>query len=334
MGLACLVFPGANHTRFEHSLGVMHVADVLGRNLLEASDDGLDENRIQEIRLAALLHDVGHTPFSHVVEEFFKRYPKYVPKAERYDHEQYAIKIINDSKIKETCEDVSIDLSFVSKLAVGKSGTYLDPLISSCLDADKIDYIIRDSYYCGLPYGNVDLFSLSEGIRLTELDQDDKCISFDESSRDAAEGLLTSRFYLMTTVHLHERNCAANLLLFKAIAEAYDYILQLTADSDQESVLGFLARDMHFTWVDHDLITFLKDPLEPLRLSALRSVKGSDKSITSVLESLSNKMSQERKECRSSLLLDRVLTSRVPAASLSYPLTYFSPAARYGLYLV
>jgi len=337
MGLACLVFPGANHTRFEHSLGTMHVADVLSRHLLRGQREKLGSHTVQEIRLAALLHDIGHTPFSHVVEEFFRRFPQYAPTIDQYDHEQYTTEIIGtNQEIEDICDKETVDLPFVSRLAVGKSKTFLDVLISGCLDADKIDYVVRDSYYCGLPYGNVDILSLAEGIRLSADEEGNSNVVFDENSRNAAEGLLTSRFYLMTTVHSHNSNCAANLLLFRAIAEAYDKVLEATTDTtDSDVIKDVLSRAMHLKWVDHDLIAFLRNPVETLRLTAVGVSKDERRkyhfrNFEPIIEATELSWTKPY----SSILLDQVLSSRVPPIRSSYPLAYFSPGARYDLYLI
>jgi HD superfamily phosphohydrolase len=335
MGLACLEFPGANHTRFEHSLGTMHVAEVLARNLFEGNQKNCRQNNIQEIRLAALLHDIGHTPFSHVVEEFFRRFPKYAPEGEQYEHEQYTTEIIaNNQEIRDICESEDIDLGFVSELAVGKSKTFLDALISSCLDSDKIDYVVRDSYYCGLPYGNVDLLSLAEGIKISTDDNNENMkIVYESLSKNAAEGLLTSRFYLMTTVHIHERNCSANLLLFRAIAEAYDDVLAASANVlDPKAVKKLLSYDMHLKWVDHDLITFLKNPVEMFKLAV--SDASDDELSECQIENRAFKMTSLSEKSRSAVFLDKVLSGRVPLLRFSYPLSYFSPGGRYDLFLI
>jgi HD superfamily phosphohydrolase len=108
MGLAFFCFPGANHTRFEHSIGAMHVAYLMFDRLSRSENLNADEHqviakRIQDFRLAALFHDLGHAPFSHTLEEFFKRYPEYNPKGSKFhSHEYYTKAIIrNNSEFKK-----------------------------------------------------------------------------------------------------------------------------------------------------------------------------------------------------------------------------------------
>jgi HD superfamily phosphohydrolase len=341
MGLACLVFPGANHTRFEHSIGTLFVANRLIEGLIKRTDEDFLEENIQEIRFAALLHDLGHSPFSHVTEEFFQRNPKFLPiSGGSYDHERYTEEIIlKDRALREIFKKEGIDSKLVSKLAIGKSGTFLDSLMSSSVDVDKIDYVSRDGYFCGLPYGRVDLSSLVESIDLAKNKLGKTVVVFDRKGRDALEGLLMSRFYLATTIHVDERNCGANMLLFGALAKAYELVLkpamkERSGDETKRLILDCL----HLRWVDHDLITFLEDPFQKLRIAAIEALREGFSSLKpDVIEDIIKLMSEQpikrRTRYLSHALLKKVLRGRPPGLKHSISLAQFSPLTRYSLYV-
>jgi len=341
MGLACLVFPGANHTRFEHSLGTMFVADRLIDALIDKTDDDFLRENLQAIRFAALLHDLGHSPFSHVTEEFFRRNPEYLPTlGENYDHEIYTEAVIHSNKdIRAICKKENIDPNFVVKLAAGKSRTFLDSLLSSSIDVDKIDYVARDSYFCGLPYGRIDLSSL-EGITLTENSFGDEIIAFEKNCRDTVEGLLMSRFYLMTSIHIHERNCAANQLLFRAMAKAYDLVLEPATELGLvDDVKNLILDCLHFQWVDHDLITFLADPFQKTKRAAIEASWGgfsrlSDATLQTIAQQIPPRHKKSKRRYFSYVLLNRVLQGKTPNLKCGVSLVQLSPLARYNLYVL
>lgn len=342
MGLACLVFPGANHTRFEHSLGTLFVANRLVQAIIRKTEDRFVEDNLGAIRVAALLHDLGHSPFSHVTEEFFRRNPDYLPtNGESYDHEIYTQKIIQrNAMLRKILRKKKLRIRFVSELATGKSGTFLDSLLSGSIDVDKMDYVARDSYFCGLPYGRIDLSSLAEGVTIAEDSLGREAIAFDRRSRDAVEGLLMSRFYLASTIHVHERTCAANQLLFRALANAYNLILEFAEKPGLTEDVKTLVLDcLHFRWVDHDLITFLADPLQKIRLAA-RKAKWEEFSslkndtLREILDKIPSRPIKRVRRYFSSIMLTRVLKGESPALRLRVPLFQLSPLTRYSLYVL
>ena len=165
LAMADLVYPGALHTRFEHSLGVLHVTQLILRSI-ENSERVSDNNDVRVIRLAALLHDVGHGPFSHVSEELLDRHYNrsqgVVPPKERI-HEKLTLDVIRWSDIAG-CLD-SGQMEKVIEI-IGSSGLddYRRHIISSSIDADKMDYLLRDSYYTGVKYGTFDLDKVIEEL--------------------------------------------------------------------------------------------------------------------------------------------------------------------------
>ena len=339
MGLACLVFPGANHTRYEHSLGTMLVARRLVGALVNKTQSSFVEKKAKTIKFAALLHDLGHSPFSHVTEEFFQKNPNYLPNSGlNYDHEKYTEEIIRHNKsIRKICRKERINARFLSKLAIGKSGTFLDGLLSSATDVDKIDYVTRDSYFCGLPYGRIDLSALEDGITITKGTSGNEVIAFGNECRDVLEGLLMSRFYLASIIHVNERNCAANQILLKGIRKAYDAVLDVAEPEHLGTeVKTLILESLHFLWVDHDLVTFLQDPLQRLKFAAIEAIR---QKVSSLNEDTLRKISELRspkpaKRYYSYVLLNRVLRGAIPKLRFNIPLMTLPPSAKYGLYVL
>src|SRR3990170_4428791 len=149
------VYPGANHTRFEHCIGVMFLAGKVAENP-NISRVVTDEEAATS-RIAALLHDVGHGPFSHVFEQLLIRN---LDKT----HEDITSWIVEKSEVAEKLGKMGFNAAEVAKLAVGKlhkpGRAFLDQIISSAVDVDKQDFIVRDTFHTGAEYGFIDVFRL------------------------------------------------------------------------------------------------------------------------------------------------------------------------------
>ena len=141
LGLSNLVYPGANHSRFEHSLGVMHLATMLTRQI-----DSVSQQEKDELRVAALLHDIGHGPLSHVSESFIIQYT-------RQKHEDI-LHLLRKGEIAEILEKHDLSPTSIQKHIKGE--TDLGKILSSEIDVDRMDYLVRDSYYTGVAFGLVD----------------------------------------------------------------------------------------------------------------------------------------------------------------------------------
>jgi len=181
-GFCYLVYPAMNSTRFEHSLGVMHVAGRLA-NKLE-----LDEDDKNLLRVSGLLHDIGHCAFSHTSDKILEKF--------NITHEENSIRIIQNSQISDILSSYGISPKEVSRLIVG-DGKY-GKIISSEIDVDKMDYLIRDSYYAGVAYGIIDLERILYGIKLVK-----ENLVVDVRSLEAVESLLISRNLMYQTVYRH-----------------------------------------------------------------------------------------------------------------------------------
>ncbi len=181
LGLSTFVYPGANHTRFEHSLGTLHLVDMLLNTL------GIAGQERDEVRAAALLHDIGHGPFSHSTEGLLDRYTG-------KNHDE--VSEIIAGGIADVLEAQSLDPSRITKLILGE--TPLGQLINSELDADRMDYLVRDAYYTGVAYGVIDYLRL-----IYEMEFRDELLVVREGGLQAAESLLISRFLMHPTVYFH-----------------------------------------------------------------------------------------------------------------------------------
>ncbi|WP_393970705.1 HD domain-containing protein [Oxyplasma meridianum] len=205
LGLCYLVFPGANHTRFEHSLGAYHLAS-------EASEAfGIRDRDIFQV--SALLHDIGHPAMSHSVESYFE-------KLTGMDHLEASCKIIQgkepfgDSQIPEILEKFSISPSEVASIISGKSSTYpvISKLISGPTDIDEMDYLRRDALFTGVAMGHIDHRRI---FNVTSID--DNSLYIEEKGIPAAESLLIGRILMYNSVYFHKTARIAQLMLEKAL---------------------------------------------------------------------------------------------------------------------
>ncbi|MDF0590940.1 HD domain-containing protein [Candidatus Methanocrinis natronophilus] len=192
LGLANLVYPGANHTRFEHSLGAYHLSGLLAHRI------GLDEEDGAEIQVAALLHDVGHGPFSHATEKVLSRFL-------REGHEKVEGRL-RRGEVAEVLSDRGINPHRVQRLIMGE--TPLGEIVSGEVDVDRMDYLIRDAHYTGVAYGVIDHQRLMETMAMR-----DGHLVLEEGGVQAAESLLVSRLLMYPSVYFHHVSRIAQKML-------------------------------------------------------------------------------------------------------------------------
>ena len=204
LGFAFLVFPGAEHSRFSHVLGTMHLAgrvyDVLAEKHPELLEKGPASRRRRLLRAAALLHDIGHAPFSHSAEDLF---------AGGIDHEEMTRRLILDAEIVDIfdCLGDGLTAAEVANILAGPDDP-LDQLLSKIvagqLDVDKMDYLLRDSLYCGVRYGSYDLDRLLETVEAIEDPVHGGWgIGVEEGGVHALEALVMARYYMFTQVYFN-----------------------------------------------------------------------------------------------------------------------------------
>ncbi|HJK34073.1 MAG TPA: HD domain-containing protein [Methanocorpusculum sp.] len=182
LGFAYLVYPGANHTRFEHSLGAMHLASLLCRHL------GFGTAETRTICCAALLHDIGHGPYSHASERLMQEYTQ-------FSHDDIREQL-KEPILAKQFEKNSISPDEVAALISG-SHRYAG-IIHGDLDVDRMDYLLRDAHYTGAPYGNFDAERLTKSLAVV-----DNTIVLNESGISAAESLLIARTLMGPSVYYH-----------------------------------------------------------------------------------------------------------------------------------
>ncbi len=201
LGMCYTVFPGAVHTRFQHSLGTMHVASLIGRRL--------ESENIREITTAALLHDIGHFPFSHSFENYFMK--KY-----HIDHEKNGIKLIKGEEgtgqIGEAIEEAGIDIDMVISILSKKAPEKYVNIISGPLDADEMDYLARDSYFSG---ANLSPFDFQRIINMMKTDGERIYIEYKGVS--SVESIMISRFLMYKTVYFHKTVRIAQKMVERAL---------------------------------------------------------------------------------------------------------------------
>jgi len=196
MGSTNLVYPGANHTRHEHCMGTCYLVNKMADTI------GLEVEDKQLCAVAGLLHDLGHTPFSHLGDE--------VDGVE--DHVVRTTKIISNSNISEILAEEGIDYKEVNKIIQGKHS--LGSLVSGDLDGDRLDYLVRDAHYTGVKTG-VDTSRL---IATMSIHQGELVIK--EGGLPAVESLLTTRSIMYSTVYFHSFARGAELMLARATEKA------------------------------------------------------------------------------------------------------------------
>jgi len=198
IAMGYLVYPGANHTRFEHSLGTMHLAKKY------FSIKGIEED--PELVLAALLHDVGHSAFSHDGEHIFAR--------EGLSHEHFSKERIISGDVASLIERAGHSPRRIAGYAAGEGAGVL---ITGEVGVDRMDYLARDSYYAGTVHGKVDYEYLFGNVEI----EGDR-LALGEKGVEAAESLVVSRFLMFSTVYQHKTVAIASGMLRAAMDIAYD----------------------------------------------------------------------------------------------------------------
>ena len=224
LAMTFLVYPGAMHTRFDHSIGVMHIAGRICNRLRELNPARICEEDIDRVRLAALLHDVGHGPFSHVSEYLLDKYALDEDAGGRVRekiHEKITVDIVcNDPQINDILDDD--ERNFVIEMIQGKpTPDWHRDIVSSELDADKMDYLLRDSYFTGVKYGIYDLEKIIESC-LIEGDKTETSLAVSSKGIYALEQLLLARYHMTQQVYWHRVSLISNEMIIRGISLAID----------------------------------------------------------------------------------------------------------------
>jgi len=215
LGLAFLVYPGATHSRFEHALGTYHLARRT-LTLFEDQDDfasiGRDECMLT--RIAALLHDIGHYPFSHALEEIGAMH-----------HEDVARPLICDGEVADVLRrELGAEApERIVSLIRGESDSPLQGLISGSIDLDKLDYLRRDAFMCGVAYGEIDVDRLVNALVIVrDPETDAPRVGMIEKGLSALESLLFARYQMYRNVYWHHAVRSATAMYKRLVADALD----------------------------------------------------------------------------------------------------------------
>ena len=212
---AYVVYPSAIHTRFEHSLGALHIADRMCQQL-EFNDD-----RRELVRLSMLLHDIGHGPFSHLFEDVLNRINQ-----KKFNHEDISCWIIKEIPVISSLvgNKAKQIINILQKNDKDRnwiqSGNPLNSdIVSSGLDADKLDYLRRDSYHIGVAYGQFDLERIITTLRKTP---NETRVCLDARGKDSIENYRLGRYLMHAQVYEHHARIAADRMFLKALHLAVD----------------------------------------------------------------------------------------------------------------
>ncbi|HZA47747.1 MAG TPA: HD domain-containing protein [Nitrososphaera sp.] len=218
---AHLVYPSAQHSRFEHSLGAMHIAGLAGETLLGKGYITHAEV-VQDLRLAALLHDIGHGPFSHLFEEVLEYNCN-------TSHEELGKKIIIQSEIADILGRYGSNAHQICRLSFGQSKVnFMNEIISGGLSADIMDYLPRDGLFTGAEYAKLDYHRLVSSLEVSK-----NRLAINRSALNSLESMLISRYEMFKAVYFHKTVRSAEVMLLRSMIGA-DEALGLTNTSLQK----------------------------------------------------------------------------------------------------
>jgi HD superfamily phosphohydrolase len=223
LGTVTLVYPSANHTRFEHSLGVYHLANEALTHL------NIEGQQAERVRAAALLHDVGHGPYSHNLEHLVHR------KTGKWHDDVH--ELLGEGAVARVLAEHGLNPDAVADLVAGDGK--LGQVVSGELDVDRMDYLVRDAHHTGVPYGTIDHERLVRELRFV-----DGQLVLAEGNVQTAESLLVARALMTPTVYGHHTARIGKSMLRRAAERLLE-----TGDVDAET----LRR-----WDDYDLIVALR----------------------------------------------------------------------------
>lgn len=232
LSAAHLTYPGAEHTRFHHSLGVMHLSGEIAQRLEDV--ELIDEDEHAKIRVAGLLHDIGHGPFSHLFEEVLEK--------RNLNHEQMSTRIVKETEIGDILGSAGMDPDEMSTLAIGHLDCpkpYINNIIAGQFSADVMDYLPRDSYFSGVDYGRVDIDRLVRSINVV-----DDTLAVKDTALYVLEEMVIARYMMFKAVYFHRSVRAAETMLVRAM-ELAEEELDLT---------GFKTVDEYHELDDYSLL--------------------------------------------------------------------------------
>lgn len=266
LGFSEYVFPGATHTRYLHSIGVMNVSTLVFNNLFKDQTSSEILRLKETLRLGCLLHDIGHAPLSHSTESVMPNVSALnLPlqfreaKDRQASHEDYTIKSITDSSFTNSFTGVrkefGVEPTAVAELVVGETKNpgyftinginyfpLLHQLVSSEMDCDRMDYLLRDSYFCGVSYGKFDLDWIIDNLKVCT-EGSLAYLGISERAISTFDDFLLSRFHMFMMVYFHYRAvCLEQMLLRYFMSAKNEYSIPAEIESYLEHDDSYLMR--------------------------------------------------------------------------------------------
>ena len=262
-GLLSLIFPGATHTRFHHAIGAMHLM-FNALEILKQKGVKISTEEEKGAMLAVLLHDVGHGPFSHALENILM---------DNWHHEKLSLLLM-----EQLNEEFSGELTIAIQMFQGKyHRKFFNQLISSQLDVDRLDYLKRDSFYTGVSEGNINTQRILSTLNVL----DDELV-LDEKGIYSIEHYLVARMFMYWQVYYHKAAVLAENLLIKIMNRAKTLVSQNVKVEASENLKYFLYRESSTDATEEDIARFMElDDTDVLQ--AIKSWKNHDDFVLSYL---------------------------------------------------
>ena len=262
-GLLSLIFPGATHTRFHHAIGAMHLM-FNALEILKQKDMKISTEEEKGAMLAVLLHDVGHGPFSHALENILM---------DNWHHEKLSLLLM-----EQLNEEFSGELTIAIQMFQGKyHRKFFNQLISSQLDVDRLDYLKRDSFYTGVSEGNINTQRILSTLNVL----DDELV-LDEKGIYSIEHYLVARMFMYWQVYYHKAAVLAENLLIKIMNRAKTLVSQNVKVEASENLKYFLYRESSPQATEEDIARFMElDDTDVLQ--AIKSWKNHEDFVLSYL---------------------------------------------------
>ena len=262
-GLLSLIFPGATHTRFHHAIGAMHLM-FNALEILKQKGVRISTEEEKGAMLAVLLHDVGHGPFSHALENILM---------DNWHHEKLSLLLM-----EQLNEEFSGELTIAIQMFQGKyHRKFFNQLISSQLDVDRLDYLKRDSFYTGVSEGNINTQRILSTLNVL----DDELV-LDEKGIYSIEHYLVARMFMYWQVYYHKAAVLAENLLIKIMNRAKILVSQNVKVEASENLKYFLYRESSIEATEEDIARFMElDDTDVLQ--AIKSWKNHDDFVLSYL---------------------------------------------------
>jgi len=262
-GLLSFIFPGATHTRFHHAIGAMHLM-FNALEILKQKGVKISTEEEKGAMLAVLLHDVGHGPFSHALENILM---------DNWHHEKLSLLLM-----EQLNEEFSGELTIAIQMFQGKyHRKFFNQLISSQLDVDRLDYLKRDSFYTGVSEGNINTQRILSTLNVL----DDELV-LDEKGIYSIEHYLVARMFMYWQVYYHKAAVLAENLLIKIMNRAKTLVSQNVKVEASENLKYFLSRESSTEATEEDIARFMElDDTDVLQ--AIKSWKNHDDFVLSYL---------------------------------------------------